>query len=598
VTSLGSEKSRSAEGNRLLSIAALLALIALTGGLRLVYLAASKPLLDVEASPVAQVFALSQGESVPGDRSGGASPLGSLQLAGYTFLTRAFERHPPITAVREAVVAASIAGAALLWILARRLGMPSWAATSAVILLAVSPLAIGLQRVVLVEDLAVVCALAALVLICSPRRNPPLVQDLLVAVLLLLAVLTSPLALALVPTAAWLMVRHREPVRVVATAVAFELGLGIALGPAAGALRPDLAGLNNAGIGDWLTRDPVLLAIAGIAALLSFLVATLRPIGLGVLLVSGVLLWPGAPRPGVLAMLLPLATLLVAGVLHAGQARTRPTGRHWVGHRGYSTPMAIGVWVMVASITASWVQGFDRLSVDQRASPPLTEANKWLRENASGARLLTDDAGWVELAATGWPSGALVLPSACATVCPPLAWVLTTPAMLAQRRRFPAVDGLLARAQPAAGFGSPGDRVEIFRLPAAPATPVLTDEQSARARAGTMLASSPRITAEGETVMFLWQGRVDPRLLSTIASFASRQPVRIVALPGFAGEDAADQPRRQALLAGAPGPLTRFFQGQRDVYRPASVTAVPSVGVLVAYPPFPPVGLLAAFQPP
>jgi hypothetical protein len=569
-----------------------------TGVLRLVHLAAGKPLLDVEASPVAHVFALSQGQSVPGYRGVGASPLGSIQLAGYTFLTRAFERHPPITAVREAVVAASIAGAALLWILARRLGMPRWAATSAVILLAVSPLAVGLQRVVLVENLAVVWALAALVLICSPRRNPPLVQDLLVALFLLLAVLTSPLALALVPTAVWLMMRHREPVRVVATAVAFELGLGIALGPAAGALGPDLAGLPHAGIGDWLTRDPVFLAIAGIAALLSFLVATLRPIGLGVLLVSGVLLWPGVPRPGVLAMLLPLSTLLVAGVLHAGQARTRPTGRHWVAHRGYSTPMAIGVWVMIAAITASWVQGFDRLRVDQRASPPLADANKWLRDNAPGSRLLTDDAGWVELAATGWPRGALVLPSACSTACPPVAWVLTTPAMLAQRQRFPAFDGLLAKAKPAATFGSAADRVEISSLPAAGTTPGLTGEQSARARAGAALASSARITAEGETAGLLRQGRVDPRLLMTIAAFAALQPVRIVAFPGLAGEDTADQPRRQALLAGASVQLTRFFQGQLDVYRPASVTTVPGGNVLVTYPPFPPVGLLSAFKPP
>jgi hypothetical protein len=391
---------------------------------------------------------------------------------------------------------------------------------------------------------------------------------------------------------------HRCPDRRGATAVAFELGLGIALGPAAGALRPDLAGLPHAGIGDWLTRDPVLLAIAGIAALLSFLVATLRPIGLGVLLLSGALLWPGAPHPGGLAMLLPLASLLVAGVLHAGEARTRPTGRHWVAHRGYSTPMAIGVWVMIAAITASWVQGFDRLRVDQRASPPLADANKWLRDNAPGSRLLTDDAGWVELAATGWPRGALVLPSACSTACPPVAWVLTTPAMLAQRQRFPAFDGLLAKAKPAATFGSAADRVEISSLPAAGTTPGLTGEQSARARAGAALASSARITAEGETAGLLRQGRVDPRLLMTIAAFAALQPVRIVAFPGLAGEDTADQPRRQALLAGASVQLTRFFQGQLDVYRPASVTTVPGGNVLVTYPPFPPVGLLSAFKPP
>ena len=143
-----------------------------------------------------------------------------------------------LAAVRETMLVAAVLGALLLWFLARRLGLTRWAAAAAVLLLAASPLALGLQRLVVVEHLAAVWALGALVLITKPDAR--IRHDVLAAVCLLAAVLTSPLALFFLPAAGWLLVR-RAPVRAALVAVLLNLGLGIAFGPAAGILRPHLA---------------------------------------------------------------------------------------------------------------------------------------------------------------------------------------------------------------------------------------------------------------------------------------------------------------------------------------------------------------------
>jgi intracellular septation protein A len=560
--------------SRLLFPHTLLALLVLASGVRLGFFNAARPDYDLEASPVARVFALSRLESFPGNETSGRSPFGEAQLAGYTFLTRAFDRQEPIAGVREAVVVAGILSTALLWVLLRRLEMPRWAAATAVVVLAVSPLAIGLHRLVVIENLAVPWILAALVVICSPHREPPLAHDLLAALYLLFAVLTSPLALAFVPAAAWLMLRRREGKRVVLTALVFEAGLGLAFGPAAGLLRPGLPDTAQPGIGGWLTLDPALVAIGAFAVAVSVFVHRLRPWALSVALLALALLWQGTPRPGVLAMLLPIIALLVAGSLSAvPDTRPRPSHRRSTRRRRLRPLFAIAI--LVAGTMASWVSGFVKLEAGERTPSALAQARKWLLDNASGSRVLTDDAGWAELAAAGWPTGSLDLVSNCETSCPAAEWMVTV---------SPRSAMLLAR--PVAIF----DEVQIARLTAGE-LPAPQGEQLSRSRVGTVLADSSRVIAEGDTAGLLRWGRVDPRLLTTLAALAMIGQIQVGALPEVPGEDAADQPRRQAVITGDPDRSTRFFLTQRGVLRPLSVMPVPG-GVLVTYPPLPPNGLL------
>jgi hypothetical protein len=99
-------------------------------------------------------------------------PAGWITIAGYTWLTRAFERLPTaVSAGREFMVAVNLVSAALVYLLARRLGFHRLAAAGAVLLFGLSPLALPFQRMVFLDNLAVMWLLAALAAAASPRKS-------------------------------------------------------------------------------------------------------------------------------------------------------------------------------------------------------------------------------------------------------------------------------------------------------------------------------------------------------------------------------------------------------------------------------------------
>ncbi|MDX3195428.1 hypothetical protein PV458_44105, partial [Streptomyces sp. MN03-5084-2B] len=341
--------------HRLLSLDIVLALLALAGGLRVLYLAAPGPALPTEAATVAHVYALGNLTSFADAGGAGVSPFGWLQLAAATMVSGAFGRSATaLAAVRETVLVVSLAGAVLAWFLARRLGLTRWASAAAVLLLAASPLALGLQRLVVVEHLAAAWALGALVLIT--RRRARIRHDVAAAVCLLAAVLTSPLALFFLPAAGWLLVR-RAPVRAAVVAVVLNLGLGIAFGPAAGLLRPHLAAATHPSVGEWAALDPAWAALAALALAAAWAVKAVRPLAATGVLLAATLLVPGVPDTAVLALLLPLTPLLLAGVAQAA-TRRRPPPRHGTANR-------------TATIAATH-GGADRRSWTETAHTPAT----------------------------------------------------------------------------------------------------------------------------------------------------------------------------------------------------------------------------------
>ncbi|MET7995476.1 phospholipid carrier-dependent glycosyltransferase [Amycolatopsis sp. NPDC005232] len=587
-----------AAGTRLLSLDLVLGLLALAGGLRVVYLAATTPSLPGEATTVARAYALGHLTAYGGTTTAGASPFAQLQLAGYTMSSHAFDRAAtPVAAVREAMIVATVVTTVLVWLLARRLGLPRWAGVVAAVLLAVSPLAIGLQHVVVVEHLAVMWALAGLYLVAAPLRSSDsagdhsgpsrhgLAQDLLGAGCLLAAVLTSPLTLLFLPAAGWLLLR-RSPARAGLVAVVVNLGLGLAFGPLAAWLRPALATGGEPALPKWLVFDPALTAVSALALIAGLFVATVRPLAVSGLLVAGLLAVPGLPATAVLALLLPLTPLVAAGVAHAVvSAHHEPEHRRAPARPGAG--VAVGVVVLPAMFALSWAHGFTTLRPGPAGPAPAVEARTWLQANAAGSRVLVDDATWTTLAAGGWPTGLLVTTAAAN---PPPDWAALTPPALAQSSTVDSPDA-------AAVFGSGAGQVTVARLGSPVLVPDENGEKTARAHAGAALTRSGRINCVPETRAVLGRGDLDPRLISTLAAFASQQPVRIAAFPPVPGEDAAGQPRRQVLVTGADDAASRFYAGQRAVFRPASVVRTAG-GVLVSYPPFAPPGLLTSFTAP
>ncbi|WP_410598791.1 glycosyl transferase [Amycolatopsis sp. lyj-90] len=583
---------------RLLSIDVVLTLLVVTGGVRVLDLASTAPAPATEPATVAHVFALSHLTPFTGSGGTGTSPFGWAQLAGYALVSRAFERNlVPVTAVRETMVVAAVLCAVLLWILARRLGLPFWAATTAVVLMAVSPLAIGLQRVAIVEHLAVTWVLAALVLAATPRERARPWHDVLAALCLLAAVLTAPLALLALPAAGWLLVRRREDSRVAFTAVVFTLGLGIAFGPAGPALRPGLPEPGPPGIAAWVALDPVFVVLSMVAIVAGMVLPRTRPLAVSALLIAAVLALPAIPVELPLALLIPLTPLLIAEV-----AATVAVGRRPAGHRLVPMRHPVSALVLAAVLTlvsiAGWVHGFSRLSSAPSGGVALTQAREWLRDNASGAVVLVDDASWTELAAHGWPTGSLITIGSCAATCATPEWAVLTASGQRDGPRFPAASAFLAGTAKVAVFGSGPDAVTVSRVGES-ADPLGENEESgARTRAGAALASSKQVQCEGRTRDALSAGQVDPRLIATVAALATFQPVRLVDFPSATGEVAAGQPLRRLVVSGNDeAAIADFYTGQRATFEPASVTRVPG-GVLVTYPLFPPPGLLTPFSAP
>ncbi|GHF92957.1 MULTISPECIES: glycosyl transferase [Amycolatopsis] len=660
--------------HRLLSLDIVLALLALAGGLRVLFLAAPGPALPAEAATVAHVYALGNLTSFADAGGAGVSPFGWLQLAAATMVSDAFGRSATaLAAVRETVLVAALAGVVLSWFLARRLGLNRWASAAAVLLLAASPLALGLQRLVVVEHLAAAWALGALVLIT--RRRPRIRHDIAAAVCLLAAVLTSPLALFFLPAAGWLLAR-RAPVRAALVAVVLNLGLGIAFGPAAAVLRPHLAAATRPSVADWAALDPVWVALSAVALAAALGVQAMRPIALTGLLLAAALLVPGVPATAVLALLVPVTPLLLAGAaqavfrrrrlprhgsagrppsrfavpqpfpaqgqqetetpsadaIHTATPRPFPAQRHQeteaspadpacTAHRPPPTLRSdtprpgraatspapapfpsratrrvrtvplLGAAAVLTAFTLSWSAGYPALRPTVDRGSPLSAARDWLHGNASGSRLLVDDAAWAELAETGWPTGLLAPPASCSVACPPAEWAVFGSDEIPLRNQYPALDSAFTGAGPTAVFGSGDTRVTVWRLGLPPPDPAAPPETPARAHAGQALAASARITLSPEAAGVLRDGCADPRLIATLAALAAVQPVDVASFPEIPGEDAAGQPRRRVLLTGGEDGTTAFYTGQRELFRPASVVRTAG-GVLVTYPLFAPPGLL------
>ncbi len=314
----------------------------------------------------------------------------------------------------------------------------------------------------------------------------------------------------------------------------------------------------------------------------------------GLLLVA-VLLVPGVPATAAFAFLLPLAPLLIAGVVQAVTRQRRRPGHLWAPSSRRRLGLSVASAVLVAVVAASWVHGFTLLRPPPAAASPLEDAQTWLRDNASGARLLVDDAAWAQLAAAGWPTGMLGAPASCADRCPPAEWAVLTGDPTTLLRRYPALGGAVFDSLKVAVFSSGESRVTISRLDLPPVDPTEPPEDSARAHAGVALTESDRITLSEQAAAVLREGRADPRLIATIAAMAALGPVRVAGFPAVPGEDAAGQPRRRVLFTGDEDGAAAYYAGQRDLFRPSSVVRTAD-GVLVTYPLFPPTGLLVPFS--
>jgi len=129
-----------------------------------------------------------------------------------------------------------------------------------------------------------------------------------------------------------------------------------------------------------------------------------------------------------------------------------------------------------------------------------------------------------------------------------------------------------------AAFGSGRQQVDIRVVaphgPAAYRTDLKADLQN-RQMSGTGLSGSDRIQAPSIARKQLATGRVDSRLMITLALMASLHPLHLVAF-GDGGPDPAAAPLRSAQLlltsSAEKRAMLAFLRAQRPPYQPAHVT--------------------------
>jgi hypothetical protein len=433
-------------------LAAPVTLAGLTAILRMTGLAS--PAQPTESHHVAQIYSVAElGRLL--DPVTASAPLAWLQIGGYTAFTDAFARHATaLAAVRESMIVAAGATALLIWLFARRMALSRWTAAAAVIIVALSPMAMSMQVAVRPENIAMPWALAGLGLLWTQNRHRALMTDLWAVTFMIIAVITAPITLALATSGAWLIWRRRRRRLSLMLAALCVLGIGIGLGATA-----MLDGLHLAADGptatQWVGLDPVLAATAVFAAVGALFSYRLRPLAVGVLTLIVISVVPGGPGTGAVTVIVPMAALLVAGTVELGITHRERIGRH-TQVRPFLAPTAGLALTLLAVAIPAWAGGLNAAAAD-RSDDPSALAVLWLTRNLPETRVFTDDSTWVDLARAGRPPSATTRPAECDTTCSAESWILATPLL---RTELPAAGGPVV-----AVFGTGPTRVEL-RAPA------------------------------------------------------------------------------------------------------------------------------------
>jgi hypothetical protein len=271
-------------------------------------------------------------------------PLGWMQIALWSTVTRAFSAASyAVLAGRQLMLVVQLVSCVLLYALGRRIGLRRPAATAAVLLFALSPLAVVFHRYVLLDNIATPWLIGAFVLAASPRRHLGAAAG--AAVCMAIAALTKETTLVLLPALAWQLwvngdrrTRHFTVALFVGVFVSVlaaypllallkdELVPGAGHVSLIGSVIWQLSGRSTSGslldpdsgarglFNLWSGIDPWLLWAGIVLTPFAFRWRTLRPVALGLGIQVLMMLRNGyLPYPYVIAML-PFAAVVVAAV--------------------------------------------------------------------------------------------------------------------------------------------------------------------------------------------------------------------------------------------------------------------------------------------
>jgi hypothetical protein len=361
--------------------------------------------------------------------------LGWAVIAGYAWLTDGFARAPSAVMVgREAMLMVTLVSGLLVYVIARRLRMHRAAATVAVLLFGLSPVAIFYHRMVFLDNLAVMWTLAALAFAASPRRSVAAAFG--SACCFAAAVLTKETAVIVLPALVWLLVQHTERRTRTWNFAVFGATFGalVVMYPLYALLKDELLpGPGHVSLGwalwwqlfgrsgsgslldphsgtarlarSWLEIDPWLL-LGGVLGLpVGLAVRRLRPIGLALLIQLVIMLRGGYLPFAYVSGLLPYCALVAAGTADVlwrpRDWRWRPRFAGRVGRAGLLPLTAAAVAFAVLAVP-QWSRSlYQQSTVDGSANS--RAATAWVVGHVPHqAVVVTDDYIWMDLTLRGF----------------------------------------------------------------------------------------------------------------------------------------------------------------------------------------------------
>jgi hypothetical protein len=409
---------------------------------------------------------------------------------------------------RVLMLVPALVSAGLLYMLARRLGLRRGFAAGALVLFALSPLAVSSLRMVYLDNFATPWVLGAFVLAASPRRNLWAYAG--SAACFVAAVLSKETSVLVLPalvlqilqgvdrrTRAFCLAAFGSVAVLVVMVYPLYALLKGELLPGRGHVslleaarfqlygRPATGSVLSGGslsrqlVDSWLQIDPWLLG-AGIAlAIPALLIRRLRAVSFALLFLTGMTMRPGyLPQPYVIA-LLPFCGLVIAGVADALWAKGPRVGRVALGSAAVAGILAVAL----AVVAPRWRQS-DSFAMAADQTSPVEAAQHWIARNIDHrARVLVDDTLYVDLVQAGFrpqygvvwfykldfttnldPSVARRLPGGWRSFDYVVSTRVIRAALAQSRTGLTQVRQSLRNSRVVATFGTRADRVEVRRI--------------------------------------------------------------------------------------------------------------------------------------
>jgi len=386
-----------------------------------------------EGTYVSYAWAIGHGKLANYTYSYGHPPLAWMLIFLWTWVGGIFGHATfSIDGARAFMIAVSLVSCSLLYTLARRLGLGRGFATGAVVLFALSPLAIWFHRAALLDNPSIAWALAAFVLARTPKRH--LWAFAASGACFAAAVLCKETTLDLLPALLYAAFQNadRRTARYCVTLLVtcfLLLSLSYVLyATLKGELVPgkghvsllgymvvqlisrqgtgnpfDPTSQAHAIIAGWLKLDPWLLGSACALVPIALVRRSLQPVAVAYLIQVAMILRPGyLPNMYVIGML-PFAALVVAGSIEI-------LWRRWQAITDRRIAWAIAPLVLVPAIelaihVAGWWQYDDQVAMSSQPDTATRAAERWVALHISREkRLIVGDEFWLYLINHGFDS--------------------------------------------------------------------------------------------------------------------------------------------------------------------------------------------------